>query len=423
MVVKKVIFFLITLITVQYLLCEETENSDVLVPRKMVVFFESTGSFSENEKRILPEAFLILLSANREITILEPFIKSIPRSEAEMNRLTTEKGGDCWTSVQVSAARDDIAITSSSYDITDKKYVFNKIKSTQDRSMRTLRRSFYRNILSEIGQYYVKRPAVIKIVEVEKIVYEEVIEFIDKKTKLKIEGLPETEIIGLENKDPLKINDSGSTEVEVDQYVTFQMHAYKAGYSPVVKTFFVGEDEVSLSLDQQPASNFAADVYSTIGTYFGAAFSYFVIPDSLFFQTMLTSYMFRWMPNTYYDEPTMVNYLYLNFGYYIGRADWPVRLYITHGAFARFMFMEEYGLRLDPLSPWGLNLINVAFEFPIQDKIKFIFSYGPKLYFTDFVDQFKATASMTTENMGGYAFYNGAVLDFTEALFGVRFLF
>jgi hypothetical protein len=328
----------------------------------------------------------------------------------------------------VTAKTEIIEIFYSSYDLINKKFMIEEKKYEKSRKIRSLQRSFWREILIDIEQKYSQVTGKLEIKKV--IEYQsDIRDAIEQKgVKVVIEANPGTRICGLST-DVLVVNDRGIAKVELAQASTYRMKALCTGFYPVEESFYVGYEPVKITLQQQPASRIAFDLYLHHVDYLGAGFLYYIYPNLVFAELSATTYIKKliWpVEGDTRDWESPLFPVFLTAGFYVNNEDLFFRYGFNAGVFLRFFFDDNKGkIVLDPVSSWGIKLLGFHAEFSGFPKIHFFYEHNILLYFTENPDLLEAAVKGKIEprdiNPGVYPDTSTHALNFFDIKLGVRF--
>jgi hypothetical protein len=405
-----------------------TQEDTISVPRKVSIFLVIEGDFAEDEKVLLKESLLIKLAEDNDISLVEPLVLSEPGIEERHTR-AEELGADCWLAVKVSADTEAITIVYSSYDLIDSQFTIEEKSYRKSRKIRSLHRSFWKDIIIDMAKAYSQITGKLEIKEVIEYTTDTKDAIQQKGVKVVIAATPGTRITGL-TKEPLIVNTMGIAKTELAQLTTYKLKALCPGYYPLKKSFYIEYDPVRITLEQVPGSRFAFDVYLHQVDYLGLGALFYILPNFLYVELSATTFYKKliWPVDKESDPADFESPLlpvYLTAGYYINREDALFRFGFNTGAFVRFVSLEDTGITLDPISTWGIKILGFHGEFSGFRKIRFYYEHNVLAYYTETPALMQAAIQGPSGSGGtaGYIFgLDPFVFDVLDLKIGVRII-
>ncbi|MBN2532805.1 MAG: hypothetical protein JXB88_07940 [Spirochaetales bacterium] len=386
---EPIIFYLILIffmICLSYGFTEEsTEENIVSVPRQLSLFLVFKGNFDQEETLLLKQSLLIKIAEDDDINLVEPVIEEDLTPDMR-NIKADELKSDCWLAVLVTAKTETIEIVYSSYDLINKKFVIEEKKFIKDRKIRSLQRSFWKDIIIDIANKYSQVTGKLEIKEVVEYKNTTKDAVQQKGVKVVFEGNPGTSIQGL-SEEALVVNERGIARIELAQASTYKMKAVCPGYYSLEQSFYVGFEPVKITLKQEPASRIALDAYLHEVDYLGGGFVFYLIPNYYFLELSITTYIKKLIwpvekgDTKDYESPLFP--VFLTFGFYVNEEDSFFRYGFNAGVFIRLFYDNDRGIILDPVAGWGVKLFGFHAELSTLKKIRFFYEQNVLVYITE----------------------------------------
>lgn len=429
---KYIVFYLILIfsfIGFSHGFAEDGAEDIVSVPRQLSLFLVFKGDFEQDEIVLLKQTLLIKLAEDKDISLVEPVIAE-ELTPDQRHIKADELGADCWLAAQVTAKTEIIDIVYSSYDLINSVFMIEEKEFEKDRKIRSLDRSFWKDIVIDVAQKYSQITGKLEIKEVIEYQTETKDAIEQKGVKVVIEANPGTRIQGL-SADTLVVNDRGIAKIELPQASTYKMKASCSGFYPLEKSFYVGFEPVKITLEQQPASWIAFDVYLHHVDYLGAGFLFYILPNYFYVELSMTTYIKKLIwPVARDDERDYESPLFpvfLTTGFYVNEEDRFFRYGFNVGAFIRFLYHEKKERIIpDPNSSWGLKLLGFHAEFSGYKKIRFFYEHNILVYITEDVNRLIAAIDGDPGSggiiMGNFFGNFRSAVTFWDIKLGVRFI-
>jgi hypothetical protein len=408
---------------------EENAEDVVSVPRKLCLFLLFGDTFKEEDTFLFQQTLMLKLAEDKDISLVEPVMtEEMPLTQR--HEKAEDLGADCWLAVQLSSREEIIEIRYSSYDLLKDTFTIEEKKYEKSAKIRNLQRSFWRDIIVDIAQHYSQTTGKLEIKEV--IEYQSDIKdaLEERGVKVVFEATPGTRIQGLPE-DSLVVSDRGIAKTELARASTYRIKASCAGYYPLEKSFYVGNEPVKVTLEQQPASRFGCDLFLHQADYLGAGFLFYIVPNYIFTEISATTYMKKliWpVEKETSDWESPLFPVFFTAGFYVNEEDDLFRYGFTTGVFIRFFYDDNEGsIILDRVSSWGIKVLGFHAELSGYKKIRFFYEHTILIYATENPSLLKAAIDrkINPESMvsGIYFIDFEHVINFFDIKLGVRFLF
>ncbi|MBN2440137.1 MAG: hypothetical protein JXJ04_02285 [Spirochaetales bacterium] len=423
-------FIVLSILTALFtlLICHGYAQENIIsIPRQLSLFLVFKGDFTQEEYFLLKETLLIKLAEDKDINLVEP-VTLEEMSPEKRNIKAGELGADCWLAANVTADPETIKIVYSSYDLINKKFIINEKSYKKSRKIRSLDKSFWKEIIIDIGKEYSQITGKLEVKEVVEYTTDTKDAIEQKGVKVVIQAIPGTRIYGLTDT-PIIADTRGIAKTELAQLTTYEIEAVCSGYYPVEQNFYVEYEPVKITLQQIPGSKIAFDIYLHQADYLGAGCLYYIIPNNFYVELSATTYLKKliWPVEENIEEweaPLLP--VYFTSGFYVNPADSFFRYGFNFGFFIRFVYLDGIGVTIDPISRWGFKIFGFHAEVSGFNKIRFFYEHNVLVYYTDTPELMKAALiggpDSDSGSPPGYIFGNSHVLDFLDIKVGIRII-
>ncbi len=347
-------------------------DGEILIPRRLFIFFESSGELNQREQIMLEESLVANLAAKTEVIIVESAEREpLPQSVEEMGARASEYKADCWLLVKVRPQDTQLAIAASLFDISGETLLWEKSFNGTKR-LQELESALWQELVGAVEEALPPRAQEFVVEEITRKVSE--VQVVEKivGVPLTIEALPGTRISGL-TKEQIIIPEEGRVTIEVPGAATYQIRAAKKSYYAEELGFFVDKEALAVDIEQNPAARFGAELLMNFDNFTGLGLYYFPVRGFLFAGLRGEVSFFRVFPPfavDEYDWDSRNIMLSLDLGCYLFPADSFFRIALSAGTFMRLYFPLNATAELHPYFPYGVNL-GTLFEFSRSRKIRF----------------------------------------------------
>lgn len=244
-----------------------------------------------------------------------------------------------------------------------------------------------------------------------------------------IRGAPGSEILGLTG---TRIRmQSQELRVVLDQPGVYEFEAESDLHYPQRVDFFLGGRETQIILNQDERSRFLLSAYGQEFSYLGLDLSYMMVPPYVFLRGGFYTYALGIVPfvdreaneNDEGDPQLLVSRPLTNFrllfGTYWNAPHGALRAYTAAGPLVRMMTSSAL-TGLEPIAPWGLELVNGVEFFP-KRKVRLFFEHTPTVAFAAERDFLRAQFYDYAGPEPIFFDDNAGYLDLLSARLGVRF--
>jgi len=347
-------------------------GGEILIPRRLFIFFESSGELNRREQIMLEESLVANLAAKTEVIIVEGAESApLPQSVEGMGGRASEYKADCWLLVKVQPQDNQLDIAASLFDISGETLLWEKsFKGTK--KLQELESAFWQELVGTVEESLPPRAQEFVVEEIIRKVSE--VQVVEKivGVPLTIEALPGTRISGL-TIEQIIIPEEGRVSLEVPGGATYQIRAAKKSYYPEELGFFVDKKALTVDIEQDRAARFGAELLMNFDNFAGLGLYYFPVRGFLFTGLRGEVSFFRILPPFDVDEwdwDSRNIMLSLDLGCYLFPADSFFRVGLSAGVFMRLYFPLNGTAELHPYFPYGVSL-GTLFEFSRSRKIRF----------------------------------------------------
>ncbi len=347
-------------------------DGEILIPRRLFLFFESSGELNQREQIMVQESLVANLAAKTEVIIVEGAeSEPLPQSVEERGARAAEYKADCWLLVKVQPQDNQLDIAASLFDISGENLLWEKSFNGTKR-LQELESALWQELVVAVEEALPPRAQRIVVEEIIRKVSE--VQVVEKivGVPLTIEALPGTRISGL-TIEQIIIPEEGRVSLEVPGGATYQIRATKKSYYPEELGFFVDKEALAVDVEQNRAARFGAELLMNFDNFTGLGLYYFPVRGSLFTGLRGEASFFRVFPPFDVDEwdwDSRNILLSMDLGCYLFPADSFFRLALSAGAFIRLYFPLNESPELHPYFPYGVSL-GTLFEFSRSRKIRF----------------------------------------------------
>lgn len=370
-------------------------DGEILIPRRLFIFFESGEELNRREQIMLEESLVANLAAKTEVIIVEGVeSKPLPQSVEERGARASEHKADCWLLVKVQPQDSQLDIAASLFDISGETLLWEKSFNGTKR-LQELESALWQGLVGAVEEALPPRAQEFVVEEIIRKVSE--VQVVEKivGVHLTIEALPGTKISGL-TKEQIIIPEEGRVTLEVPGGATYQIRAAKKSYYAEELGFFIDKEVLAVVIEQTPAARFGAELLMNFDNFTGLGLYYFPVRGFFFAGLRGEASFFSVFPPFAVDEYNWDSrniMLSLDLGCYLFPADSFFRIALSAGTFMRLYFPLNGTAELHPYFPYGVSL-GTLFEFSRSRKIRFFLENRIKIS----VRQWDQPASGTNGN-------------------------
>ncbi|HVO38847.1 MAG TPA: hypothetical protein VMV03_07440 [Spirochaetia bacterium] len=379
-------------------------------PRRLLVAVEASpaAGYTTGETAILAKSLaLSLREAVSGIQVVEYGAAAFPSLAEARNGEALRLGADAWLLVSISGDRRAPTLRALSWDLGAQTMVLDR-SFTRDGEMTALEAAseHWDDVVPLVRDAYRAGPA-INLPRVER-----------RTAALTIHVLPGTRVSGLPG-GPLAADSYGVATANLEAPSSYRLRAVLYGYEPAEKEVYVDAD-LDLQIAQRPSAILSADTGFFNAFFMDGEVGVFFVPDTAFVKFGVTSFLLGLSvgnDSAAYSFPLL--HVNLQVGWYLMPVDAWFRVYATLGGFCRVVFIPNYPVRVDALSPGGV-LLGIGTEIPIAGRGRFFFEYVPMLYLSGLPDLF--ADSYSSGNSPGFIPLSFGAINLLNARFGIRWL-
>ncbi len=347
-------------------------DGEILIPRRLFIFFESGEELNQREQIMLEESLVANLAAKTEVIIVEGVeSEPLPQSVEERGARASEHKADCWLLVKVRPQDSQLDIAASLFDISGETLLWEKSFNGTKR-LQELESALWQGLVGAVEEALPPRAQEFVVEEIIRKVSE--VQVVEKivGVPLTIEALPGTKISGL-TKEQIIIPEEGRVTLEVPGGATYQIRAAKKSYYAEELGFFIDKEVLAVVIEQTPAARFGAELLMNFDNFTGLGLYYFPVRGFFFAGLRGEASFFSVFPPFAVDEYNWDSrniMLSLDLGCYLFPADSFFRIALSAGTFMRLYFPLNGTAELHPYFPYGVSL-GTLFEFSRSRKIRF----------------------------------------------------
>ncbi|MCF7928455.1 MAG: hypothetical protein K9L68_05745 [Spirochaetales bacterium] len=375
---------------------EVRTNEDVLLPPKLYVAFSSGGGISPELAAALQESLVTSLASATDIRIIEPDPQTpVPSSDSDLSRLARRAGADSWLRVSAGRAGAGVRADLTLYDLepaaseeeTEEGALVFERQVQGGTGPGALESGFWSGIAAQVDRVLPLRPQ--KLVLETTTVQETVVEVneVQKGVELEIEAEAGTTIRGIADK-PIDVDESGRISIELPQRTSYRLRAEHWDLYPVERELYLGREDRSLKLEQDPAARWALHFQTNTHTNHLLAY-YYLLPEYLFVGPSIHFAFFSMFPpfEMHNDWQDYVLGAGLDIGFTLLPPDSLFRFSLGVGGFYNLFFANivdsSFSIAPHPFWPYGARAF-LHFELSRHRNVKFVIRWAPEFYLINY---------------------------------------
>ena len=351
-------------------------------PRRILVAVEKDllAGFSSDELGILERSFLTTLSATEGAPSALAFGNApFPGGAAQREKAARDRGADGWLLLTLGGGAARPSLRVSSYDLI---YQVITLSFTANRSepfpIMDIDRELWGDVIPRVVAAY---PAILPSA------------YSRGETApatVIIRALPGTVVSGLSPK-PIVVGPDGTASVEIPSPLPYSYRATLGGYVPVSQDiYFKGQPEITITQARSPW--LLVDFTLSDGFFPGVSGTFSVSPFPGFVRLGFTTFRAGLAINQGDNNllaSIPLSQLTLHLGIYFTPEDKPLRWYAGAGGLLRLSLPDGSDLTVDPLMPWGIQVIG-GMEIAFSPHLRTFVELTPSFYATPLAGIFQA---------------------------------
>jgi hypothetical protein len=378
--------------------------------RLLLIVTQADGAgYTADTLALLTRAILMGLQLDPRVqatgTVIVDAPGSVPATEDARSQAAGEVGAEGWLWIEVSAGTDGTPLHVRTFDTASQgQGVDETVTMGSSLAVSDLATADWSGLAGLVARAYPSRQG------------QDAVAAGPTSATLSIHGRPRSRVT-VAGGPTVTLDSNGNGSMTLDTPASYTIRATDFGYTPASQSLFLASDR-EVTVSQAPAARWAVEASLSDGSWPGAAFSWFMIPDILSVGLDISTYFFGLALNeqqVFWSLP--LSNLGLRLGVYFAPPDSGFRTYSSLVVFTRVIHAAQY-LGLDPLSPLAGRLALGA-EIGRGPRGGFFLEYDPVLYLTNLPNLFRASLGPES-TPPGWVFAPGVALDLLSIRVGYR---